>query len=74
MANLNKYLSEAKEMISETKEKKGGEEVKHQQNGHSFALQFSVLYTIIGKYLKLFTPPQPLACDTIDQDKVMHSY
>jgi hypothetical protein len=44
MANLNKFLGEeAKEMLSETKEKKGGGEIKTQQNGHSFALQFSVL-------------------------------
>jgi hypothetical protein len=51
MANLNKFLSEVKEMLSETKEKKGGEEVETQQNGHSFALQFSVLYATIGKHL-----------------------
>jgi hypothetical protein len=42
-----------KEMLSETKEKKGGGEVKNQQNGHSFALQFSVQYAIIEKHLKL---------------------
>jgi hypothetical protein len=42
MANLNKFLSEAKEILSETKEKKGGGEVKSHQNGHSFVLQFSV--------------------------------
>jgi hypothetical protein len=57
MADLNKFLSEAKEMLSETKEEKGGEEVKNQQSGHSFALQFSVIYAIVGKHLKLFTPP-----------------
>jgi hypothetical protein len=57
MANLNKFLSEAKEILSETKEKKGGGEVKNQQNGHSFAMQFSVLYALIGKHFKLFTPP-----------------
>jgi hypothetical protein len=43
MANLDKFLSEGKEMLSETKEKKGGGEVKNQQNGHSFALHFSVI-------------------------------
>jgi hypothetical protein len=32
MANLNKFLSKAKEMLSETKEKKGGGSVKKQQN------------------------------------------
>jgi hypothetical protein len=43
MANLNKFRSEAKELLSERNEKKGGGEVKKQQNGHSFSLQFSVL-------------------------------
>jgi hypothetical protein len=51
MANLNNFLSEANEMLSETKEKKGGGEVKTQQNGQSFALQFSVIYATIGKNL-----------------------
>jgi hypothetical protein len=77
MANLNKFLNQAKEMLSETKEKKGGGEVKNQQYGHSFALQFSVIYATIGKHAKLCTrplPPPPLACDTIDRAKVMHSY
>jgi phage antirepressor YoqD-like protein len=50
MANLNNFLREAKEMHSETKENKGGGEVKTQQNGHSFALQFGVLYATIGKH------------------------
>jgi hypothetical protein len=59
MTNLNKFLSKAKEMLSETKEKKGGGGVKKQQNGHSFALQFSVQYAIKGKHLKLWQPPTP---------------
>jgi hypothetical protein len=54
MANLNKFMNEAKEMLSGTKDKKGGGEVKKQQHGHSFALQFSVHYAIIGKHLKLY--------------------
>jgi hypothetical protein len=56
MANLNKFLNEAKEMLSDTKEKKGGEEVKTQQNGHSFALHFSVSYATIGKHLNIPPP------------------
>jgi hypothetical protein len=74
IANLNKFPSEAKEMLSETKEKKGGGEVKTQQNGHSFALQVSAIYATIGKHLKLPPPPPSLAFDTIDRVKFMHSY
>jgi hypothetical protein len=48
-----KFLSEAKEMLSDTKEKKGGGQVKKQQHGHSFALQFSVQYKIFVKNIKL---------------------
>jgi hypothetical protein len=60
MANLNKFLSEAKEMLSETKEKKGGGQGKlkiSKMDTHLFCNSVYYIYAIIGKHLKLFTPP-----------------
>jgi hypothetical protein len=59
MASLNKFLSEARGVLSETKEKKKGGGVKNQQNGHSFVLQFSVQYAIVGKISSYVNPPPP---------------